>query len=109
MFARNPAGAWPRRGFLLWGIKRSNQNDQPGQQGERTQQGHEHGKTGEQAKINGGNEVRQHQYGETGNDGQRGVEHGLADTAVTAMHGGQVVAVFGELGFEAMDVNLHRM
>ena len=60
--------------------------------------------TRKQPEVDGRDEVGQHQYREPGDDGQRREEHGLADASVAAVHGGNVVAVFMELGFEPVDV-----
>ncbi|HER62612.1 MAG TPA: hypothetical protein ENO11_01365 [Desulfobacteraceae bacterium] len=61
--------------------------EQHRQQTEVEKEGHDHGEAGQQAEQHAGYEVREGKQGKAQGDDERGVEKGVADTRVAALHG----------------------
>ena len=84
--------------------KRFNNDDQLGQQCQRSNQGNQHCQSGQKAEIYARDEIGQDQNRKPDDDRYRGIIHGVADTAVAAMHCLKIISVNGKFIFESVDV-----
>ena len=84
--------------------QRLEDNNEQRQQGQVGKQGDQHGKPGQQPKVDRGYEAGERQDGETKHNRYGSVVHGTANAVVAALHAGPIVMVLAELQGEPVYV-----